>query len=503
MDKPTQQRGGESGAEKFSPSKLPMGGSASNSIRLPESRGGRGGRPEQSPPGHFFGNANANAYVNANTAIKEETVEKSTWLGSTKSLQEISRVSHSDKELLLRRGGELGSTKSLQELKPDQEFPVRKRLEELKSRRTTQEAKSKESQLGSSAQEVLLRRGEELGSARSLEEFQLVPVAENVRRAILIQVKEEAAKTDGRIVGGGQDLVTLKIPERGVKDREEEALKRSKLKAEKEKELKVLRAEEMERLKERKVKRDEEIEKVKQKILELERAREELLEKKGSRQMKSEEEETNVKDEEMEEEEKKKTREQDIVQQAEMRRRTEETWKGIQLQGEGEEGTLMKTQDESQIKEGEGDMKEKEKEEERKERVLRLREEIRRRRRKRLEGEATLKAEEGAREGEKDIRDMAAAESNMEGPCLTSTMLDAGSMNNVSLKEAAVPYKEDGKDQSGAANLNSDQKIQKPTLGFDQKVRDDQPPKLSEEEDISKLKLSHIYRQPPTRLSVK
>ena len=189
-----------------------------------------------------------------------------------------------------------------------------------------------------------------------------------------------------------------------------------------------------------------------------------------------------------------------MVQQAEMRRRTGE--KRIQLQEEGEERTLMKTQKESQTKEGEGDMKEKEKEEERKERVLRLREEIRRRRRKRIEGEATLKAEEGAREGEKDVRNMAAAESNMEGPCLTSTILDAESMNNVSLKEAAVPYKEVGRDQSEAANLNSDQKIQISTLGFDQKGGADQPPKLSGEEEILKLKLSHIYRQPPTRLSV-
>ena len=434
-----QREGGESRktAEKSSVGRQLAAGSCTSTLSLTKSRGGKARRPEQGISLPRLRNL-ANANANAATTAKEETVdrcrsERSTLVGSTKSLQEISRVSHRHQdELLLRRGEELGSTKSLQELRYSNESPLTKSLQ-LRSRSPSQEGKSEEVLLRSSTQEVLLKRGEELGSTGSLQEFQLVPVAENVKRAILI-VKEETATTEGKIVGGEEDLVTLKIAEERVNDRAEKELKRSRLKAEKEKELEALRAEEMARMKERKMQRDEEIERVKQKILELERAREELLEKKCSRE-RTEGDEKKVKEEEMGEEEKRRMTEQCMVQ-AEMKRRTEETWKRIQMEEEEKEQTLTKTQEKSLIKEGEGEMKEREKEEaERKERVLRLRQEIRRRRKERLEGEA--------KEGEK----------------------------------------REGREMEG------------------------KPAPISilreEEEGMKHLKLSHIYRQPPTRLTVK
>ena len=519
----TQQTSGESrttAVTSSSPSRHLTAGSSTSTESLAMSSGSsKVRRPEDEM---FLPRpATLTMMTNTTKAAKKEIAEsfgseRSTLLGSSKSLQEISRVAHQhqhQKELLLRRGEELGSTKSLQEeLKYDKkEFPLPGESDELRSRRRSEEEKSEEVLLRSSTtQEVLLRRGEELGSTRSLQEFQLVPVGENVKRAILI-VKDETGKMEGEIVGDGKDLVTLKIPDEDVNDREEEALKRRRLTAEKEKELEALRAEEVARLKERKVKRDEEIERVELKILELERAREELLEKKGAREVvkRPEEDEEKVEEKEMREEEKRRTTEKYMVQ-AEMR--TEETWKRIQLKEE--ERTLMKTQEKSLIKEGEGEKKEsKKEEEERKERVLKLRQEIRRRRRERLEGEATLR---GGGEGE--IRNT--AERNVEGlqKYTSTSKLYPESVNNDSLKEA-------NEEEGGiSVNSNSDQQLQKSTLGFDQKLTDDQQQlnqvaevtsKLKQgdgkraarsilisKEGEERLKMSHIYRQPPTRLTV-
>ena len=440
-------------------------------------------------------NLSANATGAKEGTVKLRRIATCSLLGSTKSLQEISRVPHHE-EVLLRRGEELGSTKSLQELKLDKDFPTRK-MPELRSRRTRHETKNKDV---SHHEEVLLRRGEEFGSKRSLQDFQLVPVVENVKRAILIvKDKEETAKMEGKIGGGGLDLMmTLKIEEKEENDREEEALKRIKLKAEKERELEALRKVEMARLKERRMQRDEEIERVKQKILELEKAREELVEKKKAREAETRIEENKeiVKEVEIGEEEKWRNTEV-YMAQAEMSSRTEEMLKKIQTQGTSREKSL--------VKEGEKETEDKEKEDERKERVLRLREEIRRRRRQRLEGETTLKAGNGVKEEDKDATNMA-TEKNIEG-----------SLNNVPLKENAM---ERG-DQSGrGTNFNYDEQ-QNSTFGFDQKVKVEQISHLSKLDSMSKqwerktamasilsgdkekLEVGHIYRQPPTRLVVK
>ena len=470
--------------------------SSSNRTLMADSHSTSGGdkasrEQENYPEIHL--NLAANATGAKEGTVKLRRIATSTLLGSTKSLQEISRVPHHE-EVLLRRGEELGSTKSLQELKLDKDFPTRK-MPELRSRRTRHETKNKDV---SHHEEVLLRRGEEFGSKRSLQDFQLVPVVENVKRAILIvKDKEETAKMEGKIGGGGLDLMmTLKIEEKEENDREEEALKRSKLKAEKERELEALRKVEMARLKERRVQRDEEIERVKQKILELEKAREELVEKKKAREAETRIEENKeiVKEVEIGEEEKWRNTEV-YMAQAEMSSRTEEMLKKIQTQETSREKSL--------VKEGEKETEDKEKEDERKERVLRLREEIRRRRRQRLEGETTLKAENGVKEEDKDATNVA-TEKNIEG-----------SLTNIPPKENAM---ERG-DQSGrGTNFNYDEQ-QNSTFEFDQKVEQishlsklDSMSKQWERDtvmasilsgDKEKLEVGHIYRQPPTRLVVK
>ena len=488
----TSRSSGESGMdpEASSSSRTLMAGSHST-LSLSTSGGDKASRDQENYP-EIHLNLAANATGAKEGTVKLRRIATSTLLGSTKSLQEISRVPHHE-EVLLRRGEELGSTKSLQELKPDKDFPTRK-MPELRSRRTRHETKNKDV---SHHEEVLLRRGEEFGSKRSLQDFQLVPVVENVKRAILIVKDKE--ETEGKIGGGGLDLMrTLKIEEKEENDREEEALKRSKLKAEKERELEALRKVEMARLKERRMQRDEEIERVKQKILELEKAREELVEKKKAREAETRIEENKeiVKEVEIGEEEKWRNTEV-YMAQAEMSSRTEEMLKKIQTQGTSREKSL--------VKEGEKETEDKEKEDERKERVLRLREEIRRRRRQRLEGETTLKAGNGVKEEDKDATNMA-TEKNIEG-----------SLNNIPLKENAM---ERG-DQSGrGTNFNYDEQ-QNSTFGFDQKVKVEQISHLSKLDSMSKqwerdtamasllsgdkekLEVGHIYRQPPTRLVVK
>ena len=507
----TSSTSGESGMdpEASSSNRTLMAGSHST-LSLSTSGGDKASRDQENYP-EIHLNLAANATGAKEGTVKPCRIATSTLLGSTKSLQEISRVPHHE-EVLLRRGEELGSTKSLQELKLDKDFPTRK-MPELRSRRTRHETKNKDV---SHHEEVLLRRGEEFGSKRSLQDFQLVPVVENVKRAILIvKDKEETAKMEGKIGGGGLDLtMTLKIEEKEENDREEEALKRRKLKAEKERELEALRKVEMARLKERRMQRDEEIERVKQKILELEKAREELVEKKKAREAETRIEENKeiVKEVEIGEEEKWRKA------QAEMSSRTEEMLKKIQTQGTSREKSLVKegekeTEDkeketgdkEKETEDKEKETDDKEKEDERKERVLRLREEIRRRRRQRLEGETTLKAGNGVKEEDKDATNMA-TEKNIEG-----------SLNNIPLKENAM---ERG-DQSGrGTNFNYD-KQQNSTFEFDQKVKVEQISHLSKLDSMSKqwerdtamasllsgdkekLEVGHIYRQPPTRLVVK
>ena len=505
----TSSTSGESGMdpEASSSNRTLMAGSHST-LSLSTSGGDKASRDQENYP-EIHLNLAANATGAKEGTVKLRRIATSSLLGSTKSLQEISRVPHHE-EVLLRRGEELGSTKSLQELKLDKDFPTRK-MPELRSRRTRHETKNKDV---SHHEEVLLRRGEEFGSKRSLQDFQLVPVVENVKRAILIvKDKEETAKMEGKIGGGGLDLMrTLKIEEKEENDREEEALKRSKLKAEKERELEALRKVEMARLKERRVQRDEEIERVKQKILELEKAREELVEKKKAREAETRIEENKeiVKEVEIGEEEKWRNTEV-YMAQAEMSSRTEEMLKKIQTQGTSREKSLVKegekeTEDkEKETEDKEKETEDKEKEDERKERVLRLREEIRRRRRQRLEGETTLKAGNGVKEEDKDATNMA-TEKNIEG-----------SLNNIPLEENAM---ERG-DQSGrGTNFNYDEQ-QNSTFGFDQKVKVEQISHLSKLDSMSKqwerdtamasllsgdkekLEVGHIYRQPPTRLVVK
>ena len=519
----TSRSSGESGMDpEASSSNRTLMADSHSTLSLSTSGGDKASRDQENYP-EIHLNLAANATGAKEGTVKLRRIATSTLLGSTKSLQEISRVPHHE-EVLLRRGEELGSTKSLQELKLDKDFPTRK-MPELRSRRTRHETKNKDV---SHHEEVLLRRGEEFGSKRSLQDFQLVPVVENVKRAILIvKDKEETAKMEGKIGGGGLDLMrTLTIEEKEENDREEEALKRRKLKAEKERELEALRKVEMARLKERRVQRDEEIERVKQKILELEKAREELVEKKKAREAETRIEENKeiVKEVEIGEEEKWRNTEV-YMAQAEMSSRTEEMLKKIQTQETSREKSHVKegekeTEDkekETEDKEKETDDKEKEtedkeketedkeKEDERKERVLRLREEIRRRRRQRLEGETTLKAGNGVKEEDKDATNMA-TEKNIEG-----------SLTNIPLKEKTM---ERG-DQSGrGTNFNYD-KQQNTTFGFDQKVKVEQISHLSKLDSMSKqwerdtamasllsgdkekLEVGHIYRQPPTRLVVK
>ena len=439
---------------------------SSTAANLSKARGDDGGQTKET-------SSSISSNFNTNS-VEEKHLVGNLWgeRGNSKSFYEVEKIAHHE-ELLLRRGEELGSKKTLHKCETSKD-----KVQEVKGSNPGEEIKS---------EEVLLRRGGELENRE--QEFQLVPVeAESVKRALLIVNK-----------GQGEREEVLKNKGREVGKREEEEAKRRRLRDQKQRELDELREEEVARLKKSKKRRDEEIERVKQKILQLERAREELLEGKRAREAasKSEEEEAKLKEEatSKDEEEMKVKRE---ASPKEVKMRMEEaTRKGrIQLQ-EGDDQPEMKSviEEEDMGSKGRDEKKdfetssnqetrkelllkvtndgEEEEEKKRKERVARLREEIRRRRRERIEKEEKLGGEAGGKESEACFSNIVVCEEKDKVNGTERFDQRGGKkQNHNGSRSAAV----DHHGEVASATVQKDQWM--------------------------KLEFSHIYKQPPTRLNI-
>ena len=152
---------------------------SSTAANLSKARGDDGGQTKETSSSIV---SNLNAYsVEEKHLVDTLRGERENFAGgNSKPFYEVEKTAHHE-ELLLRRGEELGSRKTLHKCETSKD-----KVQEVRGSNPGGEIKS---------EEVLLRRGGELENRE--QEFQLVPVeAESVKRALLI-VNQEQGEREG------------------------------------------------------------------------------------------------------------------------------------------------------------------------------------------------------------------------------------------------------------------------------------------------------------------